>query len=90
MLEPDSFLTKNGYRRSDADNCIYVKSIKDSNGFISFVILAVYIDDIIPVSNNINMLNAEKGLLCKNFEMTVQGEIHFVLGMTINRDREER
>ena len=84
----DSFLTKNGYRRSDADNCIYVKSIKDSNGFISFVILAVYVDDIIPVSNDINMLNAEKELLCKNFEMTDQGEIHFVLGMTINRDRE--
>ena len=84
----DSFLTKNGYRRSDADNCIYVKSIKDSNGFISFVILAVYVDDIIPVSNDINMLNAEEELLCKNFEMTDQGEIHFVLGMTINRDRE--
>ena len=40
------------------------------------------------MSNDINMLNAEKELLCKNFEMTDQGEIHFVLGMTINRDRE--
>ena len=84
----DSFLAKNGYRRSDTDNCIYVKSIKDSNGLISFMILAVYVDDLTPVSNDINMLNAEKELLCKNFEMTDQGEIHFVLGMTFNRDRE--
>ena len=52
------------------------------------MILAVYVDDLIPVSNDINMLNAEKELLCKDFEMTDQGEIHFVRGMTFNRDRE--
>ncbi|CAB3988289.1 Retrovirus-related Pol poly from transposon TNT 1-94 [Paramuricea clavata] len=79
----NSFLTKNGYRKSNADNCIYVKSI-------NFVILAVYVDDIIPISNDINMLNAEKDLLCKHFEMTDQGEIHFILGMTIKRDRETK
>ena len=86
----DSFLMKNGYRKSNADNCIYVKSIKNDDGFISFVILAVYVDDIIPISNDIDMLNAEKDLLCKRFEMTDQGEIHFVLGMTIKRDRENK
>ena len=45
----DSFLRKNGYRKSGADNCIYVKSERKANGVISFVILAVYVDDIIPV-----------------------------------------
>jgi hypothetical protein len=54
----DSFLTKNGYGKSNANNCIYVQSIKNDNGFISFVVLAVYVDDIIPISNDINMLNA--------------------------------
>ena len=85
----DSFLI-NGYKKSNADSCIYVKSIKNEDSFISFVILAVYVDDIIPVSHDIVMLNAEKKLLCEHFEMTDQGEIHFILGMTIKRDRENR
>jgi hypothetical protein len=83
----DSFLKKNGYRKSGADNCIYVKSERKANGVISFVILAVYVDDIIPVSNDVDMLKAEKESLCREFEMVDEGEIHFVLGMSIKRDR---
>lgn len=33
------------------------------------------------------MLNKEKDSLCKEFEMVDLGEIHFVLGMSIKRDR---
>ena len=33
------------------------------------------------------MLNKEKDLLCKEFEMVDLGEIHFVLGMSVKRDR---
>ena len=36
---------------------------------INFVILAVYVDDVIPVSNNIDMLQAEKSALHERFEM---------------------
>ena len=42
---------------------IYVKSEKKDDGFISFVILVVYVDDIIPVSNDVNMLKVEKKYL---------------------------
>ena len=83
----DSFLRSNGYRKSGTDTCIYVKSERKPNGFISFVILAVYVDDIIPVSNDVDMLNAEKESLFREFEMVDQGEINFVLGMSIKRDR---
>ena len=67
-----------------------MKSKKQANGFISFVILAVYVDDIIPVSNDIDMLNKEKEPLCKEFEMVDQGEIHFILGMSIKRDHPKK
>ena len=83
----DSFLIGNGYRKSGADNCIYVKSKTNANGFISFVIMAIYVDDIIPVSNDVEMLNKEKDSLSKKFEMVDLGEIHFVLGMSVKRDR---
>ena len=86
----DVFLLKNGYRKSNADSCIYVKSVKQENGFISFVILAVYVDDIIPVSNDPEMLASEKQLLSNEFQMVDQGEIQFILGMSIKRDRQKK
>ena len=76
----DEFLTLSGYRRSAADECNYIKQIKNSNDKISFVILAVYVDDMLPVSNDIDFLNAEKKSLCDRFEMTDQGEVHCILG----------
>ena len=64
--------------------------MKEANGHISFVILGVYVDDIIPVSNDPAMLKAEKAALCERFEMIDQGEIHYLLGLSIKRDRESR
>ena len=86
----DEYLKSVGYHKSNADGCIYVKSVKEANDRISFVILGVYINDIIPVSNNPVLLKAEKGALCERFEMVDQGEIHYLLGMSIKRDRECR
>ena len=83
----DNFLVTNGYRRSPAHEYIYVKTVKRDDGFISFVILAVYVNDIIPVSNDVKMTKGEKESLCKEFEMVDLGEIHFILGMSIKRDR---
>ena len=84
----DEFLTFTGYRKSKADDCIYVKQVKNSDGQVSFVILAVpYVDDMIPMSNDIKFLNAEKASLCKRFEIIDQSEAHFILGKSIRRDR---
>ena len=85
----DEFLTSSGYRRSTADECTYIKQIKNSNGKISSVTLAVYVNDMLPVSNDTDFLNAEKKSLCDHFEMTDQGEVHYILGMSIKRDRQK-
>ena len=42
--------------------------MKQCKGEIKFVILAVYVDDIIPVSNNLEMLENEKKCSRKNFK----------------------
>ena len=86
----DEALISSGYRKSDADGCIYVKSVKNSDGRNSCVILAVYVDDIMPVSNDKVMLNAEKASLCKKFDMIDQGEVHYILGMSIKRERDTK
>ena len=54
---------------------------------MSFVILGAYVDDLIPVSNDIDMLNSEKEALCQRFKMDERGEAHYLLGMLIKRDR---
>ena len=85
----DSYLEESGYRPSGADSCLYIKTVK-SDGQINFVILAVFVDDFIPVSNDIEMLNKEKAAFCERFDMEDKGEIHDVLGLLITRDREKR
>ena len=59
----DEHLKSAGYCTSKANECIYVKSVKEANCRISFVVLGVYVDDIIPVSNDPAMLTAEKAAL---------------------------
>ena len=86
----DEYLKSVGYHKSRADGCIYMKSMKEGNSHISFVKLGVYVDDIIPISNDLTMLKAEKAALCERFEMIDEGEIHYLLGISIKRDTESR
>ena len=81
------FLKSRGYRDSGADGCVYVKSIKEENGHIKFVILVIYVDDIIPISNDTALMKAEKAALCERFDMVDNGEISDVLGLVVKRDR---
>ena len=81
----DKYLVESGYVKCSADSCLYVKFVENS-----FVIMAVYVDDIIPVSNDPALLQKEKEAICKQFKMVDNGEIQFFLGMFIKRDRENR
>ena len=83
----DEFLRSRDFHPSPADECMYIKTVKQSDGSISFVILGVYVDDIIPVSNDLKLLACEKRAICDKFDMVDNGEIRFCLGLTIKRDR---
>ena len=84
----DCFLKNNEYKASNADPCIYYKSVKE-NDQVSLMIVAVYVDDVILASNNLDILKQEKKKLGNEFKMVDQGEVNFILGMSIKRDREE-
>ena len=81
----DKHLIDSGYVKGSADSCIYIK-VQDK----SFVIMAVYVDDIIPVSNDPSLLELEKKAICQRFEMVDNGAIEYFLGMFIRRDRENQ
>ena len=52
-----------------------------------FVILVLYVDDILLASNDKNMLHEAKNFLSSHFDMKDLGDASYVLGIEINRDR---
>ena len=53
----------------------------------SFVILVLYVDDILLASNGMNLSNETKQMLSKHFEMNDLSDVSFVLGIQIHCDR---
>ena len=78
----DNVIRKFGFTENKRDDCIYIK-IKGSK----FIILVLYVDDILLASSNKNMLQETKGFLSSNFDMQDLGEASYVLGIDIHRDR---
>jgi len=62
--------------------CCYVKKYVDS-----YIILALYVDDMLIVGANITEIDRLKKQLSKNFEMKDLGPTKQILGMRISRDR---
>ena len=77
----DTFLLKNNFKRCISDPSIYCQHT--SSGII---ILGIWVDDIIIVATP-NLLAEFKTSLCNEFKMTDQGEISFILGISVIRDR---
>ena len=67
------------------DHCVYVKWSK-----ASFLILSLYIDDILLAINNKEMIVATKAWLSSNFEMKDMGEASYVLKTEIFKDRSRK
>ena len=64
--------------------CIYKRSEK------FFVILSLYVDDILLAGNDKEYLLSIKEWLSSNFEMKDMGEAEFILNVKIQRDRSKR
>ena len=86
----DGYLKSDGYKQVGADPCLYIKSVKQQNGKINFVILSLHVDDILLFSNDIVVLNKEKKSLGRRFKIEDFGEVNHVLGMLVKRDRKTR
>ena len=80
-----SFIMNDGFKMMEENHCVY---LKHSNN--CFVILSLYVDDILLVGNNKEMIDIAKRWLSSNFEMKDMGEISYVLGVKIVRDRAKR
>jgi hypothetical protein len=71
-----------GFIQSEEEPCVYEKA---SESFVVFLIL--YVDDILLVGNDIPMLEAAETSLKNSFSMKDLGEVAYILGIKIYRDR---
>ena len=78
----DSFMVGHGYTRTNADHCVYVR--KFPNG--KFVILLLYVDDMLIVRQDAGVIGNLKKDLCKSFDMKDLSLARQILGMQILRD----
>jgi hypothetical protein len=75
-------IKKFGFIENQLDNCIYIKT----KGSI-FIILVLYVDDILLAYSDKNMLHETKGFLSLDFNMKDLGDASYVLDIQIHRDR---
>jgi hypothetical protein len=82
-LKFDRFMIEQGYSRCHSDHCVYFKKLE--NG--SFIILLLYVDDMLVVGSNMKDINVLKKKLANSFAMKDLGAAKKILGMRITRDR---
>ena len=83
-LKFNDTITSYGCVENTVDRCIYMK-VSGS----MFIILVLYVDDILLATNNVAMLHDVKKFLSNNFEMKDMGEASYVIGIEIFRDRSQ-
>ncbi|GJU23210.1 retrotransposon protein, putative, ty1-copia subclass [Tanacetum coccineum] len=80
----DVEIKKIGFTQNPDEPCVYLKA---SGSSVAFLIL--YVDDILLMRNNVTMLQEVKSWLSKCFSMKDLGELAYILGIKIIRDRME-
>ena len=80
----DHQLGKIGFRSLKSDSCIYI--YEDDN---SSAILTLYVDDIVLLGANKQLLGKLKKKLMGRFEMTDMGDVSKVFGMNVTRNHDE-
>ncbi|RVW72199.1 Retrovirus-related Pol polyprotein from transposon TNT 1-94 [Vitis vinifera] len=78
----DQVITSFGFKENTVDQCIYLKFSGSK-----FIILVLYVDDILLASSDVGLLHETKRFLSSKFDMKDLGDASFVLGIQIHRDR---
>src|SRR5512140_3879622 len=78
----DEMIKAFGFTQTYGEACVYKKV---SGSSVAFLIL--YVDDILLMGNDIELLDSIKAYLNKSFSMKDLGEAAYILGIKIYRDR---
>ena len=81
-LKFDEVGTANGFKENIVYQCIYMKVSGNK-----YMFLVLYVDDVLLAGNDTDLLAETKQLLFSHFDMKDLGEVSYVLGIQILRDR---
>ena len=81
----ESFMLEHGFHKTQADHCVFVKRYNEGD----FLILLLYVDDMLVVGQDVKKIASLKKALSKSFAMKDLGPAKQILGMHIVRDRTE-
>ena len=76
-------MVSQGYHKSEYDYCVYFKKLDND----IFIILVLYVDDMLIASKSMSEINDLKAQLSKTFDMKDLGAAKQILGIEIHRDR---
>ena len=79
-------MSEQGYTRCHSDHCVYLKKQNDG----SYIILLLYVDDMLVAGSNMQEINVLKRKLANSFAMKDLGAAKQILGMRITRDRKNK
>jgi hypothetical protein len=78
----DSFMISHGFKQSDYDSCVYLKTVNGST-----IYLPLYVDDMLIAAKDKEEIAKLKAQLNLEFEMKDLGAAKKILGVEIIRDR---
>jgi hypothetical protein len=81
----DTYILGLAFVRSRVDHCVYSKKVGNH-----FIYVVLYVDDMLLVGNNMDVIKEVKSQLSSKFDMKDLGAANFILGMEIKRDRANR
>ena len=76
----DDTMLANGFKINECDKCIYVRDTE-----VGYVILCLYVDDMLIVGSNVKMVKSTKNMLKSKFDMKDMGLADVILGIKISR-----
>ena len=76
----DNAMMSSGFKINECDKCVYVKDTK--NGY---VIVCLYVDDMLIVGSDDKMIKSTKDMLKSRFDMKDMGQADVMLGMKISK-----
>jgi hypothetical protein len=77
----DTYILGLGFVRSKDDHCVYSKQVGNH-----FIYAVLYVDDMLLVGNNMDVIKEVKSHLSSKFDMKDLGVANFILEMEIKRD----
>ncbi|KAL0431973.1 UNVERIFIED_CONTAM: Retrovirus-related Pol polyprotein from transposon TNT 1-94 [Sesamum radiatum] len=76
----DRTMLSNGFKINECDKCVYVKSSHNS-----FIIVCLYVDDMLIMGSNRDVILTTKRMLTKHFDMKDMGLADVILGIKISK-----